>query len=330
METANQDRAWLEAARAAMRAEAEGIEVAARALDEKLVRAVRLILDHPGKVVTTGMGKSGHVARKVAATFCSTGSPSVFLHPAEAVHGDLGVYAPGDPTVMFSKSGSTAELRRLVPTLREFRSPIIGVLGSMASPLAAEVDVVLDASVRREADPNNLAPTASAVVALALGDALAVALILARQVSAEDFGRYHPAGQLGVNLRLTVADAMHTGDEVAWVAPGESLKDVVMAMTQRALGAACVVEADGRFLGLITDGDLRRALRAHDDIRTLSAGQIMTRHPVSVAPEATLAEALRLMEDRPSQISVLPVVEGASGRCRGLVRLHDIYRWRPV
>jgi len=326
MDTAEQDKAWLEAARAAMEAEAEGIAMAARALDHQLVRAVRLILDHPGKVVVTGMGKSGHVARKVAATFCSTGTPSVFLHPAEAVHGDLGVYSPGDPTIMISKSGSTAELLRLVPTLREFRSPIIGILGSLASPLASEVDVVLNATVRREADPNNLAPTASAVVALALGDALAVALIVGRRVSAEEFGRLHPAGQLGANLRLAVRDVMHSGEEVAWAAPGDSLKDVVVAMTLRPLGAACVVDGGGRFLGLITDGDLRRALRAHDDIRPLDARQVMTSNPVSVAPEATLAEALRLMEDRPSQISVLPVVETPGGRCLGLVRLHDIYR----
>jgi arabinose-5-phosphate isomerase len=326
MDAAEQDKAWLEAARAAMEAEAEGIVLAARALDDQLVRAVRLILEHPGKVVVTGMGKSGHVARKVAATFCSTGTQAVFLHPAEAVHGDLGVYSPGDPTIMISKSGSTAELLRLVPTLREFRSPIIGILGSLASPLASEVDVVLNASVRREADPNNLAPTASAVVALALGDAVAVALIVGRRVGAEEFGRLHPAGQLGANLRLAVRDVMHSGGEVAWARPEDSLKDVVVAMTMRPLGAACVVDGDGRFLGLITDGDLRRALRAHDDIRPLDARQVMTAHPVSVEPGATLAEALRLMEDRPSQISVLPVVEAPGGRCLGLVRLHDIYR----
>jgi len=276
--------------------------------------------------VVTGIGKSGHVARKIAATLCSTGAPSVFLHPAEAVHGDLGVYSPGDPTVLISKSGATDELVRLVPTLREFRSPIIGILGSPAGPLAALVDVVLDASVRREVDPNNLAPTASAVVALSIGDALAVALIHARSLSVEEFGRLHPGGQLGAALRLRVGDVMHVGEDVAWVRPEEPLKEVVVAMTLRPLGAACVVDGSGEFLGIITDGDLRRALRAHDDIRGLTARDVMTRNPVTIPPDARLAEALERMENRPSQISVLPVVEAASNRCLGLVRLHDLYR----
>ena len=326
MGTADQEREWLAAARSAMEAEAEAIGTAAGRLNGSLPRAVRIILAQRGKIVVTGIGKSGHVARKVAATLCSTGTPSVFLHPAEAVHGDLGVYSPGDPTVIISKSGATDELLRLVPTLREFRSPIIGILGNPASPLAALVDVVLDASVRREVDPNNLAPTSSAIVALSLGDALAVALIHARSLSVEDFGRYHPGGRLGNALRLKVSDAMHVGEDVAWVGPDEPLKEVVVAMTLRPLGAACVVDAEGAFLGLITDGDLRRALRANDDIRPLRARDVMTADPVSISQDARLVDALERMENRPSQISVLPVVDPAAGRCLGLVRLHDLYR----
>ncbi len=309
-----------------MQAEAEAIETAAGRLNQNLSRAVGIILDQNGKVVTTGIGKSGHVARKLAATLCSTGTPAVFLHPAEAVHGDLGVYSPGDPTVIISKSGATDELLKLVPTLREFRSPIIGILGNPASPLATMADVVLDASVRREVDPNNLAPTSSSVVALSLGDALTVALIHARSVSAEEFGRLHPGGRLGSALRLRVRDAMHTGEEVAWAGPEDPVKDVIAAMTLRPLGAACVVGEDGALAGLVTDGDLRRAMRARGDIHLLRAREVMTVNPVTIGPDARLADALERMENRPSQISVLPVVDAASGRCLGLVRLHDLYR----
>ncbi len=320
---------WVDAARSAMEIEAEAIRLAATRLDGGLTRAVELILAHPGKVVATGMGKSGHVARKIVATLCSTGTPAVFLHPAEAVHGDLGVYTAGDPTIMLSKSGTTAELLRLVPVLREFHSPVIGILGNPSGPLGREMDVLLDASVLREADPNNLAPTASAAVAAALGDALAVALIEARSFTPEEFGRYHPAGQLGRNLRLRVCDVMHSGDEVAWVDAGDSVKQVVIAMTRRPLGAACVGAAGKKLDGLITDGDLRRALQKHDDIRSLRARDIMTARPVTVGAQASLLEALELMEGRPSQISLLAVVEPVTGACLGLIRLHDIYQAAP-
>lgn len=315
---------WLAAARAAMEIESASLALAACRLDGELIRAVDLILAHPGKVVITGIGKSGHIARKIVATLCSTGTASVFLHPAEAVHGDLGIYTPGDPTVMLSKDGTSAELLALVPLLREFRSPLVGILGNRTSPLAAQVDVLLDASVEREADPNNLAPTASTATAMALGDALAIALMRARNFTPEEFGRFHPGGQIGRNLRLGVREAMHGLAEIAVVAPGASLKDVIIAMTNRPWGAASVVSASGLLEGLITDGDLRRALTTHDDIRELRADSVMTRSPVSIGPEATLAEALEKMEHRTSQISVLPVVDD-SGLALGLLRLHDIY-----
>jgi arabinose-5-phosphate isomerase len=315
---------WLAVARSAIEIESASLARAAARLDGELIRAVELILAHPGKVVVTGIGKSGHVARKVVATLCSTGSAAVFLHPAEAVHGDLGIYTPGDPTVLISKNGSSAELQGLVPLLRQFRSPLIGILGNTASPLAAQMDVLLDASVEREADPNNLTPTASAVTALALGHALAIALMTARNFTPEEFSRFHPGGQLGRNLKLCVRAAMHGPEEAPFVPPGTSLKEVIIAMTRRPLGGACVVAEDGRLVGFLTDGDLRRALTTHDDIRGLCAGDIMTASPVTIEPDATLGQALELMERRRSQISVLPVVD-AEGRAAGILRIHDIY-----
>src|ERR1035441_2647275 len=271
---------WLAAARTAMEIESASIRSAAARLDGELIRAVELILAHPGKVIVTGIGKSGHIARKIVATLCSTGTAAVFLHTAEAMHGDLGIYTPGDPTGLLSNRRASTE----PPVLGQCRSLWVGMLGNLASPLAAQMDVLLDASVEREADPHDLAPTASAVTALALGHALAIALMVARNFTPEEFGRFHPGGQLGRNLRLTVAAAMHTGDEVAWVAPETALKDVIIAMTRRPLGGACVVATDGRLAGFLTDGDLRRALTNHDDIRALCARDAMTATPVTVGP----------------------------------------------
>lgn len=324
---ADQRGQWLEAARKAMETEAQAILAASGRLDQNLLRAVELILGHSGKLVVIGLGKSGHVARKVVATLQSTGTPAVFLHPTEAAHGDLGVCQPGDSVLMISKSGATAELLDLLPPLREFKTAFIGILGNPSSPLAHEMDVVLDASVVREADPEGFTPTASSAVALALGDALAVALMHARGFTAGHFARLHAGGQLGRNLRMRVGDAMHRGEEVAWVKPEDSLKHVVIAMSQHPLGAACVVSPAGLLTGLITDGDVRRALQDHDDIRTLRAADVMTVQPSSLSADTLLHEALAFMEDRPSQISVVPVVD-AAGLCLGLLRLHDIYQGR--
>jgi arabinose-5-phosphate isomerase len=326
MQANDQAPLWLEAARRAMEIEAEAIARAGRRLDGNLSQAVGLILRHRGKLVVSGLGKSGHVARKIVATLCSTGTPAVFLHAAEASHGDVGIYAPGDPTLMISKSGNTAELLQLVPFLRQLPSERIGILGNLSSPLAAEMDVVLDASVEREADQDNLAPTASSTVALALGHALAVALMRARDFGIEDFGRRHPGGQIGRSVRLTVHEVMHRRHEVAWSRPEDSLKQVVIAMTHHPHGAACVADGEDRLAGIITDGDVRRALQQHDDIRGLRAADVMTPGPITIGPDARLLDALRLMEERASQISVLPVVDRASGVCLGLLRLHDIYR----
>src|SRR5580700_2194924 len=317
---------WIEAAQKAMLIEADAVARAAQRLDGNLSCAVEMILAAPGKLVVTGLGKSGLVARKIVSTLCSTGTPAVFLHAAEAAHGDLGLYSPGDPTLMVSKSGNTLELLQIIPFLRDLPSRRIGILGNPCAPLASEMDVVPDASVEREADPDNLAPTASATVALSLGHALAVALMRARNFSVEDFGRFHPGGHLGRSLRLTVREVMHGRAEIAVAYSDDSLKQVVIAMTHYPHGAACVLDASGRLIGLVTDGDVRRAFQAHDDIRELRVSAVMTANPSSIAPDARLQDALRLMEDRPSQISVLPVLDPATGVCLGLLRLHDIYR----
>jgi len=318
---------WLAAARKAMETEAQAILTASGRLDQNLIRAVELILGHSGKLVVTGLGKSGHIARKIVATLQSTGTPAVFLHPTEAAHGDLGVCQAGDSVLMISKSGATAELLDLLPPLREFKTAFIGILGNPSAPLAREMDVVLDASIAREADPEGFTPTASSAAALALGDALAIALMQARSFTAQDFSRLHAGGQLGRNLRIRAGDVMHRGDEVAWVKPEDSLKRVVIAITKHPLGAACVVSPTGLLTGLITDGDVRRALQDHDDIRTLRASDVMTPRPSTLGPDTLLHEALAFMEDRPSQISVVPVVDDA-GMCLGLLRLHDIYQGR--
>jgi arabinose-5-phosphate isomerase len=307
-----------------MEAEAEAISCAARRIDDQFLCAVKLLEAHRGKVVVTGLGKSGFVAQKLAAIMCSTGTPAVFLHPVDALHGDVGIYADGDPTIILSKSGTTLELLRLLPVLRGMNSTLVGIVGNMTSPLAREMDILLDASVRAEADPYNLAPTASTAVATALGDALALAVRQARQLTPEHFAQLHPAGQLGRNLRVTVRQVMHAGDEVAWAKVDSPMREVIIAMNRCPLGAACVGGEPGDLQGFITDGDLRRALQTHDDIRDVKAGDLMTVNPVTVGPHATLQEAMRMMEDRPSQISVLPVVE--DGRCLGIVRLHDLYQ----
>ena len=316
----------LDAARKTVLAEADALRGAVEKIDERLIVAADVILrEAAGRVIVTGIGKSGWIGRKLAATLSSTGTPAVFLHPAEAAHGDLGLVREGDPVLMISKSGTTAELMRMVHPLRALRCPLIGILGNISSPLAREMDVVLDASVAREADPAGFVPTSSAVVALAVGHALTVVLMEVRRFGAADFAKLHVGGQLGRNLKLRVQDVMHSGDEVAWVAPTDSLKQVVIAMSERPLGAACVVDAHHTLLGIITDGDVRRALRTHDDIRTLTASFVMTASPVTVDPHALLQDALNLMEDRPSQIYVLPVVD-AEGTCRGVLRLHDVYQ----
>lgn len=315
----------LDLARSALSAEAHAITQAADRLDANFHRAVQLLLKQNSKVIITGIGKSGHIAQKIVSTFCSTGTPAVFLHATEAVHGDLGIYTPGDPTILISKSGTTAELVRLIPILREFKSPLIGILGNINSPLARAVDIVLDASVQREADPLNLAPTSSSTVALAMGDALVAAIIWARGFDLMDFARLHPSGQLGRDLWLKVEDVMHKKDQVACATEDTPLQQIVIAMSKAPLGAACILDGSGQLVGIITDGDMRRILQTNEDTRTLKAKDVMTPNPITISDKATLKEAVDCMENRRSQISVLPVLDHDGGFV-GLVRIHDIYQ----
>lgn len=316
----------LEIGRQAMQAEAAAIEIAASRLSEGFERAVEIILATQSKLVICGIGKSGHIGGKLAATFSSSGIPSVFLHAAEAIHGDLGVYQPGDPTIVLSKSGSTAEVLRLMPLFKKFKSPVIAIVGNVDSPIAQAADVVLDASVEKEADPLNLMPTSSSTVSLAIGDALAAALVNERSFTAEDFAVFHPGGQLGRNLLMHVGEVMHPCGRVACASAEETLREVVIRMTRYPLGAACIVDANNDLLGIITDGDIRRLLSGDGDILNKIVGDCMTQQPIFTHADMALGQALQIMEDRSSQISVLPVVEAGGRQFLGMLRLHDAYQ----
>ena len=305
----------------------EGQELinAADRISSSVVEACDLIVKHPGKVVICGMGKSGLIAQKIASTLCSIGNKAVFLHAAEAAHGDLGIYAPGDPTILISKSGSTNELVKLIPILKEFNSPLIGILGNMKSSLVDHMDIVLDASVSREVDPLGLVPTASTTLTLAIGDALAAVIMSHQGFNHEDFAKLHPAGDLGRRLRFTVEDIMQPINNVAVVKKDDKLRKVVIDMTEKPYGAALVL-SDETLLGIVTEGDLRRCLAENGDIDKMLVSEIMSTNPISINIKAPLRDALTLMEERESQISVLPVVNDDEKLCCGLLRLHDVYQ----
>lgn len=292
-----------------------------------LASAVSLLggaLDRGGKIVVTGVGKSGKVAQKISATLCSTGSLSVFLHPTEGLHGDLGMITASDAVLALSHTGNTDELVRLLPSLKKLRVPIIGIGGNARSQLAEHCNAWIDAAVSQEACPHNLAPTTSTTLALALGDALALALMKARGFDAEAFARLHPGGTLGRRLNLAVTDVMHSGEAVGVVGASASMDEVIVVSTQKKLGAVLVTEGRS-MLGIITDGDLRRALRHRERFFRLRADEVMTRTPVTVRADTRATEALDLMENRPSQISVLPVID-SQGDWVGIVRLHDLVK----
>ena len=272
------------------------------------------------------MGKSCLIGQKIASTLCSIGNKAVFLHASEAVHGDLGIYAPGDPTIVISKSGASEEMVRLIPILKEFKSPLIGILGNMKSPLVDQMDVVLDASVEKEADPLGIVPTSSTTLTLGIGDAMAAVLMTHREFNHDDFAKLHPAGDLGRRLRLTVKNIMQPIKNVAVVNKDDRLRKVVIDMTEKPQGAALVIDSNSQLLGLVTEGDLRRCLVEEGDIDQMTVSDVMTTDPVAINMGALLKDALMLMEDRESQISVLPVVNGDGKSCAGLLRLHDIYQ----
>lgn len=316
---------YIVAAREVLKCEANSIEKAIERLDDNFANAVETILNHKGKLLVCGVGKSGLVAQKIAATLSSTGTPAVFMHACDAAHGDLGVYEPGDPTILISNSGSTVECVRLMPILKKFNSPIIALIGNLDSPMGRGADIILDASSGGEADPLGIVPTNSTTLAMAVGDALACALMKARNFSKEDFAKFHPAGQLGRNLLLKVGDVMTTVRECALVSASDTVRQVVIQMTTRPLGAACAVSEDGKLEGLVTDGDIRRMLTSASDLDSMKCSDIMTKSPVCVESDASLGRAVKLMEDRKSKLSVLPVVDN-DDKLEGLIRLHDIYQ----
>jgi len=291
-------------------------------LDERFDRAVELLQGCSGRVVCTGMGKSGIIMKKVAATLASTGTPAFFLHPAEAVHGDLGMIVSGDVVLAASYSGTTEELLRLVETLKRLGVPLVVMTANAASPLARLADVHLPAAIDREACPLNLAPTASTTATLAMGDALAMALLEARGFTREDFALLHPAGRLGKRL-LKVAQLMHHGDALPAVGLDTPMRDAIYEMSRKKLGITAVVDAEGRLAGCISDGDLRRGLEADDGLMRLTAGKVMTRNPRTIAGDELAAAALQAMEDR--RITSLFVCDG-DGRLEGVVHLHDLWR----
>lgn len=310
-----------------LKTEANELLQAADRVSESIVDAAKLIDNHNGKVMICGLGKSGLIAQKIAATFCSIGRKAVFLHAVDALHGDLGIFEAGDPTIVISKSGSTEEIVRLIPILKEFESPLIGIVGNMNSSIIDDLDIVLDASVDNEADPLGIVPTSSTTLTLSIGDALAGVLMSVKGFNKNDFARYHPSGSLGKRLLLTVENIMQQISNVAVVNMTDKLRKVVIAMTEKPNGAA-IVKCKNDGFGLITDGDLRRCLAEGEDIDLLDAERIMTTDPVSISSNSSVDNALKLMEDRRSQISVLPVVSEENGECLGLIRLHDIYQTR--
>jgi arabinose-5-phosphate isomerase len=289
-------------------------------LDARFEQAVRLILDSPGKVIATGIGKSGHVARKIMATMNSTGTTAIYLHPVEALHGDLGMVNQGDVVLALSHSGSTSELVNLLPVLREHGAKIIAMTGGLDSPLARGADIVLDCAVEREACPLNLAPTTSTTAALAMGDALAVVLIHKRRFNADDFRRHHPGGNLGQRLSLKVSQVMYAKGGTPTIGPKASAQAAARVVDKGDLGTVLIVSR-GKLMGIFTDGDLRRAVLQGVNLATTPVGQVMTRNPKTVAPEALAAEALHLMEEK--EITALPIVDG-QGKVLGIVHLHDL------
>lgn len=290
-------------------------------------KAIEILAECRGKVILLGVGKSGNIAHKIAATLTSTGTVAVYLHPSDALHGGLGIVAREDVVIAISNSGETDEMLAMLPFLKHRQVPIIAVVGNLRSTLARRADVVLDASVDQEACPLNLAPTTSTTVALAIGDALAMTLMRVKRLTPEDFAANHPAGRIGKRLMIKVSDLMHCDPHNPTVSTTAPLLEVVQAISKGGLGAVSVVDNVGRLAGIITDGDLRRTLQRSKltDLETLHSSAIMTRNPVVTTPDALAYAALQLMEDRPSQISVLPVVD-KEGRCVGLLRLHDIVR----
>ncbi|HUN66516.1 MAG TPA: KpsF/GutQ family sugar-phosphate isomerase [Bacteroidota bacterium] len=306
-----------------IRIEADAVAALEERIGAEFSDAVELICRCTGRVVIAGMGKSGIVARKIVATLNSTGTPSLFLHPSDALHGDLGMVRKEDVVIFISKSGDTIELNTLVPMLKRIGVPIIGMLGSLTSKLSSAADIVLDVSVRTEACPYDLAPTSSTTATLALGDALAMALLERKKFTEEDFALYHPGGNLGKRLLLRVGELMTTGDAVPKVQKSIPLRDAILEMTSKRLGATCVVDASGRLAGIITDGDLRRLLQTTTDVTGITAEMAMTRHPKTISRDLLAAVALQEMEAH--NITQLIVVDREQ-KPVGMLHIHELVK----
>ncbi len=314
----------LEEAKKVIRVEAEALLALADAIDGEFERAVRLILSSKGRVVVTGMGKSGLVGQKIASTMASTGTPSFFLHPAEGIHGDLGMIMRGDVVIAISNSGETEEVVRILPVIKRLGASLVAMTGNLSSTLAKAGDALLDVSVKEEACPLGLAPTASTTATLAMGDALAVALLLERGFKAEDFALFHPGGALGKKLILRVEDLMHAGDAVPLVTEESLMRDALFVITSKGLGITGVCDGNGALVGVITDGDLRRALEKGIDIMSVSAGELMSRNPKRIDRSDLAAKALQQMEEY--AITSLFVFADAADRPVGIVHLHDLLK----
>ena len=317
----------LQLAREALAIEAAALAGLQQRLDGRFVKAVEMLLQVRGRVVVTGMGKSGHIGRKIAATLASTGTPAMFVHPAEASHGDLGMIKPVDVVLAISNSGESDELVAILPVLKRQGVPLIAMTGGLQSSLARHADVVLDSSVEKEACPLNLAPTASTTAQLALGDALAVALLDARGFRPEDFARSHPGGSLGRRLLTHVTDVMRSGEQVPRVGPQASFTELMQEMSRKGLGASAVVDEAGRPLGIFTDGDLRRLIERGADLRQLRAHEVMHADPRTIGREALAVEAAELMEQH--RITSVLVVDAEGVLC-GALNTNDLMRAKVI
>jgi len=319
----NQTRDLIDSAQRTIRLELEAVQELLPRINADFIKACELILSCKGRVVVVGMGKSGHIGNKIAATLASTGTPSFFVHPAEASHGDMGMITKDDIVLALSNSGSTAEIITLLPLIKRLGIRLISMTGNPDSPLAKAADVNLDARVSQEACPLNLAPTSSTTASLVLGDALAIALLEARGFTAEDFAFSHPGGTLGRRLLLKVENVMHSGESLPQVTRGTSLRDALLEMTQKGLGMTVVMEDDGRLAGIFTDGDLRRTLDKGIDVRQALIDEVMTPHGKTARAEMLAAEALKIMEDH--KISALVVVDDQD-KPVGALNMHDLLR----
>ncbi|HKJ22065.1 MAG TPA: KpsF/GutQ family sugar-phosphate isomerase [Gammaproteobacteria bacterium] len=309
--------------RAVIETEARAVAALAARIGDDFVRACRFMMDCQGRIVVIGMGKSGHVGGKIAATLASTGSPAFFVHPGEASHGDLGMITPKDVVLALSNSGETDEINRILPLIKRLGVPLVSMTGNGESTLARAADVRLDVSVAQEACPLGLAPTASTTAALAMGDALAIALLEARGFTAKDFAHSHPGGRLGRRLLVLIKDIMHAGNESPMVGEGATLSAALVEMTEKGLGMTAVIDDGDRVIGIFTDGDLRRALDRQVDVHTARVGELMTRTFKSVRPDMLAAEALHIMDE--SRINALLVVDD-DRRLIGALNMHDLLR----